>query len=76
VEVLRGRPAGWTDSFPSRASTLLAFLKPAGREVHFDDLWLTDPVPFFAGIADATFRGHDHRTPRQRVPALEEARDA
>jgi len=75
-EALRGRPSGWTDRFPSRGATLLGFLKPAGRDVHYDDLWLSDPVPFFAGIAGAAARGLDARAARHGVPALKEARDA
>jgi predicted ATP-grasp superfamily ATP-dependent carboligase len=76
VEVLRGRPTGWTDRFPSRVGTVLGFLKPAGRDVHYDDLWLTDPIPFFAGIAGAAARGLNGRAPRHGVPALGAARDA
>ena len=76
VEVLRGRPAGWTDSYPSRLRTVLDFLKPAGKDLHYDDLWLSDPVPFFAGLAGAVLRRLPGRVAPRRVPDLQGAPDA
>jgi predicted ATP-grasp superfamily ATP-dependent carboligase len=67
LEVLRGKPAGWTDRYPSRFRTVVDFLKPAGRDLHYDDLWLSDPVPFFAGLAGGVLR---------RMPARRGAPDA
>jgi ATP-grasp in the biosynthetic pathway with Ter operon len=48
LEVWRGRPAGWPDRFPSRLRTLRDVLTPFGRDLHYDDLWISDPLPFFA----------------------------
>ena len=73
LEVMRGRPAGWTDAFPSRLGTLIEFLKPAGKDAHYDDLWLSDPVPFFAGLASGALRGLEGRAPRRPAPLLGEA---
>jgi len=56
VEVLRGRPAGWIDDFPSRWKTVLDFLKFFGRDLFYDDLWLSDPAPFVAEIGDFLLR--------------------
>lgn len=56
LAVLRGRPAGWPDQFPARGRAILDFVRPAGRDVHYDDLWLGDPLPFFAALGDAAFR--------------------
>ena len=39
-------------------------------------LWLTDPVPFVAGIAGAALRALDGRAGPRRAPALEGASDA
>ena len=73
VRVLRGRPAGWTDSYPSRLRTVLDFLKPAGRDLHYDDLWPADPLPFFIALAGAALRGPGGRAPGQPLPVLERA---
>jgi predicted ATP-grasp superfamily ATP-dependent carboligase len=56
VEVFRGRPAGWTDGFPSRRKTLSDFMKFWDGDVIYDDLWFSDPVPFLAETADLFFR--------------------
>ena len=73
AQVLRGRPAGWTDRYPSRLGTVLEFLKPGGRDLHYDDLWLSDPVPFLASLAGAALRALPRRAEPRRLPALEEA---
>jgi len=71
VGVLVGRPAGWTDSYPSRLRTILEFLRPPGKDLHWDDLWLSDPVPFFAGLAGALLRGRPDRVAPSGVPGLQ-----
>lgn len=78
VEVLRGRPTGWTDEFPSRGKTLWDFMKVIGRDLYYDDLWLSDPIPFFAGIADLLFRQVPESlcSRRRRMPAIEERSNA
>ena len=76
VRVLRGRPAGWTDAYPSRLSTLREFLKPAVKDLHYDDLWSTDPLPFFASLVWAGLRGRGGRAADASVPALMRAPDA
>ena len=73
AQVLRGRPAGWTDRYPSRLGTVLEFLKPGGRDLHYDDLCLSDPVPFLAPLAGAPLRALPRRAAPRRLPALEEA---
>jgi predicted ATP-grasp superfamily ATP-dependent carboligase len=65
LAVLRGRPDGWQDGFPTRRRAILDFVKGSGRGVHYDDLWLGDPLPFVAGIGDAVLR----RIPRPRPAA-------
>ena len=73
LRVLRGRPAGWTDAFPSRLRTMIDFLRPAGEDLHYDDLWLRDPLPFFVSLAGAALqRPPAVRSPRP-VAALGEA---
>jgi len=62
--VLRGRPAGWPDAFPSRGRTVADFMKCFGRDLHYDDLWISDPMPFIADLADLTLR----RIPEQLLP--------
>ncbi|HYV84808.1 MAG TPA: ATP-grasp domain-containing protein [Patescibacteria group bacterium] len=54
--VLRGRPAGWSGPYPTRWRSLVDFVKPGGREVHYDDLWLQDPAPFVAGLLGGALR--------------------
>jgi len=72
MQVLRGRPAGWTDEFPSRARTLLDFVKFVDRDLHYDDLWATDPMPFLAGVAGGLLS----RLPRPLAPRRQpEARE-
>ncbi|HYS78090.1 MAG TPA: ATP-grasp domain-containing protein [Candidatus Dormibacteraeota bacterium] len=73
AQVLRGRPAGWTDRYPSRLRTVLDFVKPAGKDLHYDDLWLSDPVPFFVALAGAGLRALPRRAGPRRLPSLEEA---
>ena len=73
LRVLRGRPAGWTDAFPSRFQSVIDFLRPAGKDLHYDDLWLRDPLPFFVSLAGAALRPPRGREGARRVAALEEA---
>src|SRR5436309_5286283 len=75
ARVLGGRPAGWTDSYPSRLRTVLDFLKPAGKDLHYDDLWLADPLPFFIALAGVALRGSGGSHAPRPVPALEGAPD-
>jgi len=56
VAVLRGRPAGWPDDFPARLRTVREFMRFAGRDLHYDDPWLSDPLPFLAEAADLALR--------------------
>lgn len=72
VEVLRGRPVGWMDGFPSRRQALLDFMKFIDRDLYYDDLWISDPVPFFADIADLLLRQFPKFLFQRRVPAVEE----
>ncbi len=76
VEVFRGRPAGWGDGFPSRWKTLLDFMKFIGRDLHYDDLWLSDPLPFFAEILDMTCQQVARSGSRPRTPAVQEVPNA
>lgn len=69
VEVLRGKPPGWTDSFPSRGQALRQFLKFREPDLHYDDLWVSDPVPFFAAVADFALRQVPRFVWRRRRPA-------
>ena len=56
AEVLRGRPAEWSGPFPTRWRTLIDFVKPGGKDLHYDDLWLRDPAPFVAGLLGGAVR--------------------
>jgi predicted ATP-grasp superfamily ATP-dependent carboligase len=56
LEVLRGRPSGFADGYPSRLGSLADFLKFTGRDVRYDDLWRSDPAPFFAGLAGSLLK--------------------
>jgi len=56
VGALRGRPAGWSDRFPSRREAVRQFMTFRGPELHYDDLWRSDPLPFFADVADVLLR--------------------
>jgi predicted ATP-grasp superfamily ATP-dependent carboligase len=56
VAALRGRPPGWTGAFPTRAGAIRNFLHFGGRDLHYDDLWLSDPVPFAAGLVGGVLR--------------------
>lgn len=76
VEVLRGRPAGWVDGFPSRGKTLLEFMKFIDRDLYYDDLWLSDPAPFFADMADLLFRQFPRFLFQRRMPVVEEMPNA
>jgi predicted ATP-grasp superfamily ATP-dependent carboligase len=67
--VLRGKPAGWTDAFPARGRTLMDFMRFFGRDLHYDDLWLSDPLPFAADVADLAFRRLPEHLLRRPRPA-------
>ena len=54
--VLRGRPPGWSGPYPGRWRSLVDFVKPGGKDLHFDDLWLRDPAPFVAGLVGGALR--------------------
>ena len=54
--VLRGRPPGWSGAYPTRWRSLVDFVKPGGRDLHYDDLWLRDPAPFVAGLVGGLLR--------------------
>jgi predicted ATP-grasp superfamily ATP-dependent carboligase len=75
LEVLRGRPAGWTDRYPGRFKTVLDFMKFVGRDLHYDDLWLSDPLPFIAEVGAAFLRCLPERPPPRPAPLVREARD-
>jgi predicted ATP-grasp superfamily ATP-dependent carboligase len=76
ARALRGRPAGWPDSFPSRARSLLDFVKFFGRDLHYDDPWLSDPAPFLAELADLAVRCLPGLLPRRGAPPVVEAAPA
>ena len=66
LEVLRGAPRGYAGSFPGRAATLSAFLKPVRGTFH-DNFSLSDPLPEVGDWLDFTFR---------KLPARARARAA
>ncbi len=72
IAVWRGRPAGWPDRFPSRLRTLRDVLKPFGRDLHYDDLWISDPLPFLAATFGLLPSRVAARRERGRVPAVQE----
>jgi predicted ATP-grasp superfamily ATP-dependent carboligase len=72
VEVFRGKPKGWVDRFPSRWETLLGFMKFIGRDLYYDDLCLSDPVPFLADVGDLLFRQFPKFLFPRHAPAVEE----
>ncbi|MBI4609217.1 MAG: ATP-grasp domain-containing protein [Candidatus Rokubacteria bacterium] len=72
VEVLGGKPRGWADGFPSRWRTLRDFMKFFGRDMHYDEFWLSDPLPLFADFADFFFRQVPQRLVPRRPTAVEE----
>jgi predicted ATP-grasp superfamily ATP-dependent carboligase len=76
VEVLRGRPAGWADRYPARLRTLVDFMKFGGRDLHYDDVWLSDPLPFLAEVGGAILRCLPERPSPRPAPLVPEARDA
>src|SRR5438093_1187916 len=73
LAVLRGRPEGWTEGYPSRLRSLADFLKFRQKDLHYDDLWRSDPKPFFAGIMGAVFQRVPTPAPRRRLSAPAEA---
>jgi len=73
--VLRGRPAGWSDAFPSRGRALADFMKFFGRDLYYDDLWLSDPLPLLADVADLALRRLPDRLLRRGRPLVSEAPD-
>jgi predicted ATP-grasp superfamily ATP-dependent carboligase len=64
LSVLGGRPEGWIGDFPSRRKTLTEFFKFFGRDLYYDDLWLSDPAPFAAELVDVMCR----QVPRLMFP--------
>jgi len=79
-EVLRGRPAGWSDAYPTRLRSLVEFVRPGGRDLHYDDLWLSDPAPFVAGLLRGLQRSITASAPARgrsiTEPSLAERRGA
>jgi predicted ATP-grasp superfamily ATP-dependent carboligase len=69
--VLRGRPEGWIGDFPSRRETLRGFLTFVERDLYYDDLWLSDPAPFFAELVDVMCRQVPRSIFHRRPPVLE-----
>jgi predicted ATP-grasp superfamily ATP-dependent carboligase len=57
LAVLRGRPAGWREEFPTRGRAIRDVLRSGGPGTHCDDLWAGDPLPFVAEIGDALLAG-------------------
>jgi predicted ATP-grasp superfamily ATP-dependent carboligase len=53
----RGTPAGWPIPYPAFFPTLLKVSVPWYPGMRYSDLWLSDPVPGFAGLAH-WFTGH------------------
>jgi predicted ATP-grasp superfamily ATP-dependent carboligase len=72
VEVMRGRPAGWTDDFPERGRTARDFLRFFGRTLHYDVESLTDPLPAVADVADVVLQSLAKARARQRRRAARE----
>lgn len=56
AEVMRGRPSTWSGPYPGRWRSLVDFVKPGGKDLHYDDLWLRDPAPFLAGLVGGALR--------------------
>ena len=46
----KGRPANWPGDYPRFWSSLLKIAVPWYPGMHYDDLWLTDPRPWFAEL--------------------------
>lgn len=53
----RGTPSGWPIPYPSFFRTLLKVATPWYPGMRYSDLWFTDPVPGWRGLA-RWFRGH------------------
>jgi predicted ATP-grasp superfamily ATP-dependent carboligase len=47
-----GKPENWTASYPSFWKSLAQMALPWRPGMHYDDLWLSDPRPGIAGIAN------------------------
>lgn len=56
LEVFLGKPAGWTDEFPPRWKTLVEFMRFVERDLYYDDLSFSDPLPFLAEMGDLFLR--------------------
>ncbi len=69
VEVMRGRPPGWTDDFPSRWRTARDFARFVGRDLHYDVESLADPLPALADAAELIRLPLAARMRRGRRPA-------
>ena len=64
----RGTPPGWPVQYPSFFWTLLKILVPWYPGMRYDDVWLSDPRPGFAGLT-GWFRGHfDRLKPKPPSP--------
>ncbi|MGP0019166.1 MAG: hypothetical protein ACLPHP_11400 [Candidatus Sulfotelmatobacter sp.] len=50
--VRAGKPANWPLAYPSFWSSLLKIAVPWYPGMHYDDLWLADPRPGIAGLAN------------------------
>jgi predicted ATP-grasp superfamily ATP-dependent carboligase len=72
VEVMRGRPAGWTDGFPERGRTARDFLRFFGRDLHYDVESLSDPLPAVADVADVVLQPLAAARARRRRRRAEE----
>ena len=72
VAVLRGRPRGWPDRFPSRWETVRDLLNVSDRRVHYDELWRSDPFPVVGEVADLILRQAPRFFIRRPRPAVQE----
>jgi predicted ATP-grasp superfamily ATP-dependent carboligase len=52
TNVRAGRPADWPLPYPGFLSTLFRIAVPWYPGMHYDDLWLSDPLPGIRGLAD------------------------
>jgi predicted ATP-grasp superfamily ATP-dependent carboligase len=66
--VLHGRPAGWSGPYPGRWRSLVDFVRPGGKDLHYDDLWLRDPAPFVAGLLGGALRKMPSPAPGRQRP--------
>jgi hypothetical protein len=52
ANVRAGKPANWPLPYPDFWSSLLRIVVPWYPGMHYDDLWLSDPRPVIAGVAN------------------------